>query len=83
MHFPKTIDNIVLVLYYISMKNTDILSEIETRLATGLSLLEIIKDYCKYNYETPTDLSKLIPVMEILIDNQKIISNKFDTISDC
>ena len=54
--------------------------ELERQLNANTDLLEITKAYCEHNFEKSNELSTLITILEIILDNQKKATKTLDYI---
>jgi hypothetical protein len=54
--------------------------EIERQLNVNIDLLEIAKAYCEFNNDKSDEISALIPILEIILDNQKNVRRSLDYI---
>lgn len=53
---------------------------LEEQLNINVDLLEIAKDYCEFNYDKSSSLSRLLVLLDIILANQKIIAAKLDNV---
>ena len=56
------------------------LAYLEEQLNINVDLLEIAKDYCEFNYDKSSSLSRLLVLLDIILANQKIIAAKLDNV---
>ena len=54
--------------------------ELERQLNVNTDLLEIAKAYCEFNNDKSDEISTLIPILEIILDNQKNLRRSLDYI---
>ena len=54
--------------------------ELERQLNVNIDLLEIAKAYCEFNNDKSDEISTLIPILEIILDNQKNLRRSLDYI---
>lgn len=54
--------------------------ELERQLNVNIDLLEIAKAYCEFNNDKSDEISALIPILEIILDNQKNVRRSLDYI---
>ena len=63
------------------MKKSQILTnsiEIENLINSCLDLTEIAKTYCEFYYDKANETSALISLLEVVLNNQKVIKTKLD-----
>ena len=54
--------------------------EIERQLDVNTDLLEIAKAYCEFNNDKSDEVSALISILDIILDNQKKVKSSLDYI---
>ena len=50
--------------------------KLEERVYTNMDLLEIAKTYCEFNYDKSKEISVLNSIIDIIIENQKLITRE-------
>ena len=51
---------------------------LEEQLNINIDLLKIAKDYCEFNNDNISSTSSLLSLLDIVLENQKIILSKLD-----
>ena len=55
--------------------------DIEEQININTDLLKVAKDYCEFNIDKSSTIGFLIPLIEIILQNQKNILAHFDNIT--
>ena len=53
---------------------------LEEHFNINVDILELAKDYCEFNYDKSSSLSRLLVLLDIILANQKIIAAKLDNV---
>lgn len=70
-------------MYYTDMENTlnlEKFARLEQKIAHGANLLEITKSYCELNYDQSKEIPALISILEVILDNQRMLMDAMEEI---
>ena len=62
------------------MEITDELICFERKLRFSVDLLEITKGFCELNYDKAPEVSSILTALELLLNEQRDLSSRFDVI---
>ena len=63
------------------MDNFASICNIEEKVNITIDLLEVAKSYCEFHYDKANEVSNIFSILEIVLNNQKLIRNELDSLS--
>lgn len=70
-------------MYYTSMENIlnlEKIARMEEKISHGVNLLEITKTFCECNYDQSKEIPALISILEVILDNQRMLLDALEDI---
>lgn len=56
------------------------MTDIEERITQCVDLLKIAKIYCEQNYDKSDEIIAINTLLEVILSNQKVVSDKLETL---